>query len=147
MSVMINQRDFSATFVTKVNRLLDSINTLVAANQVVWATINEKFDTFQAWSTATSHAYSQWACEDVPLATTGVEKPMQPTLYPNPAREHLYIDNANDGEYYISAADGHVIQKGFINDNGISISHLPAGFYIINITSGGTSTRLKFTHW
>ncbi len=147
MSVMINQRNFSAGFVTKVNRLLDSINTLVAANMVEWATINEKFDTFQAWSTVTSRTHSMWTCEDVPLATAAQAKPGAPLLYPNPARDVLYIDNANNVDYSIAAIDGIIMQKGNSTANGVNITNLPPGFYIINISTEGAITRLRFTHW
>ncbi len=146
MSVMINQRDFSAAFVTKVNQLLDSINTLVASNQVVWTTIQEKFDTFQTWCTATSHTYSQWECNESPLFTEPIQQFIKPVIYPNPANDLLFVDNVADQPYHITDVNGVSVQTGSIIDGSVNIASIPPGFYVLNINSEADTKRLKFIH-
>ncbi|MBX2907198.1 MAG: T9SS type A sorting domain-containing protein [Taibaiella sp.] len=135
MSMMINQRDFSSSFVNKVSQLIDSVNTLVSENKVVWASIQEKMDTFQTWSTATMNAYSQWSCESPTLGIPAF-RVKNSTVYPNPFSTELKI-SAEKGSYYrISQIDGRVVSSGYGDENTeIDTRLLSPGTYILSITN------------
>jgi hypothetical protein len=145
MSVMINQRDFSGPFVLKVSQLLDSINTLVAENKVVWATIQEKFDTFQAWSTATSHTYSQWGCDQVAsLVSMPVETDL--ALYPNPCSNELFLSDEIIGVYRIVDISGRILAEGSTSKNQtiVNLSSLIPGMYILYLADDKSVRRMRF---
>jgi len=56
-------------------------------------------------------------------------------LFPNPVKQELVINNANNQEYYVNDINGKLILKGRIESNTetISLEHLSIGFYTIKI--------------
>jgi hypothetical protein len=135
MSVMINQRDFSSTFVSKVSQLIDSVNTLVSSNKVVWSTIREKFDAFQAWCTASSHAYSQWSCES-PTLMVQPSNQTKLAVYPNPFSNSLTLSGEKRSIYYLTHIDGRAVATG-VSDGvtKLNTQDLAPGTYILRVSS------------
>lgn len=142
MSVMINQRDFSAGFTTKVATLLDSINTLVAQNKVVWTSIREKFDTFQAWSSLTATPYSQWGCDEtLPtyVQSPGIDGSLE---VPNPFSENIVLPAGINGIYTLYDMTGKQICRGNLNGTTtIDTRSLPDGNYLLHISNSKLNDR------
>lgn len=66
-------------------------------------------------------------------------------LYPNPAKDRIFITNANEATYQICNLSNQVIVRNiYRNDSGIDVSHLSAGVYFIEIQNQKTSQKLKF---
>jgi hypothetical protein len=69
-------------------------------------------------------------------------------IYPNPVSDilHLRFSGEAAGEYSISSASGQLVMKGVLLPEGIDISKLPAGQYIINLfdSIGVSSQGLPF---
>ncbi len=59
-------------------------------------------------------------------------------VYPNPVDSVLYLENLPDQpklSYRIVAMNGRTAQKGKLNGKGILVDKLPAGTYVLNISS------------
>lgn len=57
-------------------------------------------------------------------------------IYPNPAKNNIYISNINSliGKHFVIYNNlGQLISKDIIKDNFISVKHLKTGYYIITI--------------
>jgi hypothetical protein len=77
---------------------------------------------------------------------TGVPQPEPPSLllYPNPARETLYVQSdkafSRDGALVIMTADGRIVCAHALPEgerrHRISVSELPAGIYVVKISGG-----------
>ncbi|MBV6429663.1 MAG: hypothetical protein KIPDCIKN_04238 [Haliscomenobacter sp.] len=94
MTIMTNQRDFSAAYLQKISGLIDSLNVYALQGKIIWATLREKLDYFAQWSKDKGQAYSQFACSETPLVTAVQEiEPTAPvlTVYPNPSSDALHI--------------------------------------------------------
>ena len=65
------------------------------------------------------------------------------SLYPNPAREILFIKNAENATYKILDVTGKLV-KGGIYKNGIAVSTLSKGIYLIQITEKNQQSTHKF---
>jgi hypothetical protein len=67
-------------------------------------------------------------------------------FYPNPTSERIYVNNTSIA-YNVEIADavGKVILKGVLNENGLDVSSLPKGLYVLKVEGKGTyvSTFLK----
>jgi hypothetical protein len=70
---------------------------------------------------------------------SGIEKMEQKWLiYPNPAKEFIYINNQQIVNARILGIDGKVYYNGKISKNGIiSTKHLIGGVYIIELSNHG----------
>jgi dienelactone hydrolase len=81
-------------------------------------------------------------CNAPPTAVAEVQSLYKPvTLYPNPARSHIFMNEDFDlhGQYAIYTALGEQIESGTISNGGslkIDISHLPANLYILRLMTG-----------
>lgn len=65
------------------------------------------------------------------------------SLYPNPVSEVLFIKNAENAAYKIFDLTGKSIKQGSYK-NGIAVSSMSKGIYIIQITEKGQQTTEKF---
>ncbi len=94
MTIMTNQRDFSAAYLQKISGLIDSLNVYAQQGKIVWATLQEKLDYFSQWTKEKGQTYSQFSCSETPVVTALQD--ITPgtsvlTVYPNPASDALYI--------------------------------------------------------
>jgi len=73
-------------------------------------------------------------------------KPVTFQVYPNPASDHLYV-NLSDGKYNLTIynALGNVVLAKQVNGglNTIDLSKLPAGLYIVDVTSNNSHATQK----
>ncbi len=74
--------------------------------------------------------------------------PLQVTIYPNPASDHLALSSDKDlhhAQVSISSIDGRLIKR-FVNlhQNRIDIADLPAGSYILNVNMENYSGTVRF---
>ncbi len=67
------------------------------------------------------------------------------SIYPNPARDVLYVNSSDDGQlvYRIFDLTGKRIDYGATNDGIIRISDLSKGLYILNLTSKTSNLSFK----
>jgi hypothetical protein len=65
-------------------------------------------------------------------------------IYPNPAKEVVYINGINDFEVSILDCTGRLIRKNYITDRAINVSDLNQGIYAAQITKDGKSFTRKF---
>ena len=75
---------------------------------------------------------AQWqGINEVPNEYTGIK------IYPNPARDIVnFSDDLSDNNIKIFSADGRLCEEEeHFSGNSISISNLPTGFYIVQLTS------------
>ena len=67
------------------------------------------------------------------------------TIYPNPVKNTLHIDGLLNVNYTIYDTQGRLIKASEeINQEGIAVSSLSNGMYLIKITSEGKSSTKKF---
>lgn len=79
--------------------------------------------------------------------TSLTEAAMSPkyVVYPNPAKDRIYIRGAKGASYHIrNIANRSLLANTSLNADGIDISGLTPGVYFIEIKSGRTSQILKF---
>ena len=77
---------------------------------------------------------------NVGIANTELE---QVRVYPNPVRNSLNIENANNLQVNIYAANGQLVKNVTVNGNAtISVSDLSAGLYIMKM-QGEKATRVE----
>lgn len=65
------------------------------------------------------------------------------TVYPNPVSETLYIKGAKNAHYTLFDLSGRSLKSG-VYSNGITVSGMAKGMYIIRITENGKNTTEKF---
>lgn len=67
-------------------------------------------------------------------------------IYPNPAFGRLYVANGKNRQYSIADITGKMLLSGSYNSNGIDVSSLTTGFYVLRLTDEhGSVTSVKFT--
>lgn len=73
-------------------------------------------------------------------------KTNQYILYPNPVSQTLFVKQPNNTSalYKIINLNGQTILQGNVNENGIEVSHLSTGIYIIKLKNGEKTTSTKF---
>ncbi|KAA0991680.1 T9SS type A sorting domain-containing protein [Dyadobacter aurulentus] len=82
-----------------------------------------------------SFAYSQ--IRNIFLESTAV-------LYPNPVKNRLFIQGILCKSVQVLNTRGQIlIAKASVNEEGIDISHLPDGTYIVKITGSGGETTTR----
>jgi hypothetical protein len=80
------------------------------------------------------------ACEEtsncVLYSTVSINNNIESTylVYPNPTQDLVFISNLNeDSKIYLIDLTGKIIFEGFYNLNGISLSNISKGTYILKI--------------
>jgi len=79
----------------------------------------------------------------VSLSTTETKLNNAISIYPNPVSDILYIKNANASQYKIVDLSGRIVKSG-IYQNGITVSDLNKGNYIIQISGKNVQQTEKF---
>lgn len=87
-----------------------------------------------------------------PLASIGVAETQMREhalrLYPQPAAELLHVTHADGspmvGPYAVCDATGHVVQEGRVPPNGIDVTQLSDGCYILRTTEGALVRQQRF---
>jgi hypothetical protein len=77
---------------------------------------------------------------------TGIDEQFEEfSLYPNPSKESIYIQNGEFGNtYFISNCNGQLIQKGIVDSGNINIDQLEKGIYFFNLEHSNSRIILKF---
>jgi hypothetical protein len=87
------------------------------------------------------------ATETILLSSqVGIEESVQNlvSVYPNPTNENIYITTQGKFSYQITSINGTVIANGAGVDNEmISLDHVEAGIYFVNITINGNTNTIK----
>ncbi len=65
------------------------------------------------------------------------------SVYPNPAKDFVIINNAENSEISIYNINGSKVLSGKLNNNRIDIENLPAGVYFISIADKDYNTTKK----
>jgi hypothetical protein len=65
-------------------------------------------------------------------------------VYPNPCNDVLFISNVSKGSYSIMDLNGRMMGSGSITGNGIDVSEIPAGVYMISVSTDSNLQRIKF---
>lgn len=87
--IMTNQREYGPLFFSKLNKVLDSLNTY-AGTKIQWASITETMTAFHQWRNSTGLDYSMWNCDHVISAT---DKMDETNFYiaPNPSQGNCHV--------------------------------------------------------
>ena len=67
-------------------------------------------------------------------------------VYPNPVRDVIYFENLNSNisDLRVYNAHGQVVYSDEFIDSSVYLSHLPAGAYLMRISSNGNVEWQKF---
>ncbi len=70
----------------------------------------------------------------------------RPVIYPNPSSDMFYIEDIFCEEALVEIYNikGRKIQSNFVKDQGVSVTNLVQGIYIINVKCGDYSWQTKF---
>jgi hypothetical protein len=72
------------------------------------------------------------------------EKPLQFTIYPNPATNEFYVVHQYDSvEYVLYSIDGKVVKQGILPSYSINIEDIQKGIYLLKLTSNNKSLVKK----
>ncbi len=83
-------------------------------------------------------------CQSI-LSTSETETRQASGIYPNPAKNIIYLKNIlNPESYAIYDISGRMIIKGLLHRNTISIESLPSGNYILRIITQDKTHTFKF---
>ncbi|MDR0412715.1 MAG: T9SS type A sorting domain-containing protein [Dysgonamonadaceae bacterium] len=89
--------------------------------------------------------YDAWTTVGLP---SGIAAPARPavSLYPNPATDYIVAGNAEQADITISDLSGRVVcrQAAAPNRATVSVAHLPAGVYFVEIRGNGGIAAGKF---
>jgi hypothetical protein len=68
------------------------------------------------------------------------------SLYPNPAREYIYLDGIENGAILIYNPEGRLVRQQEIYSRGerIAVSELPQGIYFLKVISGAEPHTFRF---
>lgn len=79
-------------------------------------------------------------------AFTKTTAALELSIYPNPAREFLYVESATKQalNYTIRNAVGQTLANGTIQNQQIAVQKLPKGIYILSINNGVDTYTKKF---
>lgn len=76
--------------------------------------------------------------------STFEQNEFNPNLYPNPAKNYIFIDNIAPLDYVIYDVVGKVLKKGTTHKtNKINVSELEKGIYFIKLSKGQTQSLHK----
>lgn len=64
--------------------------------------------------------------------------------YPNPTKDVLHVSGENLSKYQVVSVGGNVVARGEVKHAQISLTHLPAGTYLVRVadTNGNSGARL-----
>lgn len=83
-----------------------------------------------------------------PTAVKGPREPSspwQPTVYPNPATERIYIDSDKPLTYRILSLTGALVQQGMVSrSQPAEVASLVPGIYQLLLTEGNQTVRRRF---
>lgn len=102
--------------------------------------INTNFDLF-SWGQNYGNTPSAISCTALGLSDNTKEFLK---IYPNPAKEVVYIENFSNIEYEIFDIIGKSISKGISNENQINVNSLTKGIYILKLKKDGEILKQKF---
>ncbi|MFA5640009.1 MAG: T9SS type A sorting domain-containing protein [Bacteroidales bacterium] len=98
------------------------------------------FGITKAYRSGVETTYSDTLCATFTTQTTGVSEisTIETVIYPNPAKDILYIDNAENADIYIYNTIGQIVKKvtNVLDKSEINISDLNNGMYIVRIQRG-----------
>jgi uncharacterized delta-60 repeat protein len=77
------------------------------------------------------------------LSNEGFEK-NEITIYPNPAKETIYISNISKTDFEIYDSLGKLVLKGTSNENQINVNSLKKGIYILKLIDEKNTINQKF---
>ncbi len=78
------------------------------------------------------------------LGVSDVTISQEAGIYPNPARDIIYIKNSDAKSYTISDMSGRTLLKGALSDGQINIQTLVPGSYMVQLQSKDKVQNLKF---
>ncbi len=80
------------------------------------------------------------------VIAVAVENPINLAIYPNPAKDNLYIRSSQPADYSIINLLGQTLQSGHLTRmmNNLDVSELHAGVYFITVTNGNDIQKVKF---
>ena len=75
-----------------------------------------------------------------------VENLVNVAIYPNPAKNNLYVRSSKPADYSIVNLLGQTLQSGQLTQtmSTLDVSELPAGVYFITVTNGKDTQKVKF---
>ncbi|WPO81868.1 T9SS type A sorting domain-containing protein [Chryseobacterium sp. JJR-5R] len=121
-----NANGFTANSTVKVynqtGTLLNSFTTTIGANNVY------------------KNVYSSGV---LAVAENRQSKGKDVSIYPNPVSDILYVKNADASQYTISDSSGRILKSG-VYQNGIIVSDLQKGTYLIHISDKNSQKTEKF---
>ncbi|MDR2238204.1 MAG: BspA family leucine-rich repeat surface protein [Chryseobacterium sp.] len=79
------------------------------------------------------------------LSTSDLKMNQKKPLYPNPARDIIYIRIPHTESYTIYDLSGRVVSKGSLTDQHINIQSLTPGNYLLQLRTKENIQNLKFT--
>ncbi len=82
-----------------------------------------------------------------PASITNVSASLPVKIYPNPAKDMVYVENLSGGELSIISMNGSVVLSRNIDANktSIDVSSLADGVYIIKTVNNNATSTIKFT--
>ncbi len=97
-----------------------------------------------AWETVTE--LSSWTGVTQNLSTTKFENNQKIEIYPNPAKNQLFVNNtySKDATYEVYNNIGKQVKMEKLNGISIDISDLQSGLYILKIKTEGSEQIQKF---
>jgi surface protein len=66
------------------------------------------------------------------------------SIYPNPAKDYMYVKNSDAKDFIISDQSGRIISKGVLENEKINIQNLVSGNYILQLKSKSNVKNIKF---
>lgn len=92
--------------------------------------------------TANTVSFKPYKCEEV-LAVSDVSK-SQMKIYPNPSKNHFFLETENAGNIVIQDLSGKVVHSAIVNKGKNEINtNLQSGVYIITQQSEGKKSNIK----
>ncbi|SDJ18559.1 BspA family leucine-rich repeat surface protein [Chryseobacterium jejuense] len=106
------------------------------------ATARDYLMNYKGW-TITGDIYNPECAPQ--LGTSDIKMDNKISIYPNPAKDTIYLKNIlNPESYTIHDISGRMITKDFLHRNTISIESLPSGNYILRIITQDKTHTFKF---
>lgn len=143
-TVQFNFRDLnSTTLVQKISDIVTAMKPFVATQQVIWSTLTEKYDTWNAQQPFATDSF-RVDCSSVVLSNPVYnESDEKTTIFPNPVHETLYIhqndvDSLNTISIY-NALGQKVLEQQQNPTLGLlelSVESLQNGIYFIKTNQG-----------
>lgn len=143
--IMTNQREYGPMFLQKITKVIDSLN-LIPTTKLRWATINETFDAFQLWQTASGQDHSQWLCGQNSVGTIDVIRGSNYELYPNPTQDHItlnFLDQNLHDVILFDASGRPILTRKIRSTDRLYLNGLPSGIYFLQCDHQGAHKICK----